>query len=275
VNRVDPETRDIAAAINAAQDLFEAHEIAERRELVIAHPTDVKLTTFDLSEDDDRPKRAKGTVHVRTPDSFVVAVRRLADTAAVYDPLLYGDIEGRQLTAVLDDHGAGGAGWRQHRVLFRPERSEEWLSWKTNEGYHTQEQFAEAIEAGERNITNPDPIVLLEMAENFHANISARVKQAKRLRDGRTQLIYEEDINATGGEGGTVDFPNEFTIAVAPFRGFDEVEIRCRIRFRIQGGSFSIGYFLDHPDVVEREAFQSAAERAVDELGLPVLDGVA
>lgn len=224
------------------------------------------------------PRRAKGTVHVHDADSFARAVRQ---RAMVDEVAVYADEDRKQLVAVLNDDLVGTDGvqvpdWRDYRVELQLRPRPEWTHWRKIDGeYVDQETFAEHIEHGLPELVQPAAAEALEIAQTFQANVSARFKQGSRLRDGAQQFTYDEEIDATAGQGGLLTIPQELVIRVAPYFGADAVDVRARFRFRLRSGQLTLGYLLDRPDEVERTAFNHVASTVVESLGLVVLAGVA
>lgn len=248
---------DVAAALWAAGDRAQiiAHE-AGPSVLVTACRDDVTVRHDDLERYFPEPARARGTVKVFTAEGFCTAYQHRTVDDARYGAVVYADPDTCRLIAVLDDDYGAHPGWREHRVQLDLKPTDEWKLWESHQGYRTQEDFAEVIEAGENEIVEPSATTMLDIAQTFHATMGAKIKRANRLSDGRTQFVYDEDIEATAGVGGETTIPATFTIRVRPFLGAEPVQVECRLRYRVErGGAFKIGYQMDRPDEVKRESF--------------------
>lgn len=250
---------DVAAALAAAQPLAQIIDHpASANVIVAATPSSggsVTTTYHDLERYQPEPDRQRGTVRAFTADGFVAAFDRRINNDA--DPAtVYADLDRCRLTAVLNDDVHAVAGWRDHRIAYEPQLTPEWQHWTAHQGLGTQAEFAAALEEGETELVDPAPTVMLEIAQTFHASTSAKFKQHGRLRDGRTQLVYEEDIDAKAGDGeGLVTIPDTFTIRVRPFYGAEPVDVTCRLRYRVERGDLRIGYTIHRPDEVVRTSF--------------------
>lgn len=266
-------TSDVAAALAEARPNISTVDVAAPASVVaVARRVDVAVDIIDLERHQDQPARHKGDIKALSADGFIDAVRRLdpdLDTAVAY-----ADIDACRIVAILNDDDHLAPGWRDMRVTFEPTATPEWNHWIDGQGLAEQDRFARIIEEGELEIRNPSATVMLELAQTFHASSSAKFKQAGRLRDGRTQLVYEEEIEATAGEG-LVAIPDLFTIEVRPFYGAESRTIECRLRYRLDRGDLKIGYTIHRPDEIRREAFHEDVMGRVDASGMSVLDAIA
>lgn len=128
-----------------------------------------------------------------------------------------------------------------------------------------QEGFAEHIEGGLEEIVTPDAADMLEIAQSFHAVSAATFRSQKRLASGEQQFQYDEELTATAGKTGNLTVPTTILLAVAPFIGEERYKLTARLRFRLSGGKLTLGYILDRPDAVVRDALEGVAERLAAE----------
>lgn len=245
---------EIGAALDAAQPGAQVvpHRGPDRLLLVATRPGHTTVE-HDLERYLPAPARQRGTVRALTADGFVDAfqTRTEVDSPAA----VYADVDTLELVAVLNDDQGAGTGWRDHRITYNERWAPEWRHWLGRQGLGSQERFAETIDDGETEIREPSATQMLEIAETFHASTSAKFKQAGRQRDGRVQLAYEEEIEASAGDGGLVAIPETFTIEVRPFYGAQPRMVTCRLRFRLTKGELAIGYKIHRPDEIVRDAF--------------------
>ncbi len=268
---------DVAAALDAARPLVQTVDhTADPHVIVTATPSghgSVTTIEHDLERYLPGPQRQRGTVQAYTAAGFVAAFQQR--TIEGSPATIYADLDTCRLTAVLNDDIDDTAGWRDHRITYRPQPTPEWAHWTSHQGLVSQAEFAAALEEGETELIDPAPTVMLEIAQTFHASTSAKFKQHGRLRDGRTQLVYEEDIDAKAGDGeGLVTIPDTFTIRVRPFYGAEDVDVPCRLRYRVERGDLRIGYTIHRPDEVVRTSFiEDVVGHVAGELsGWPVID---
>lgn len=247
---------EAAAALAAAPKQIDR---VDESHLITAVPPGWSVDARDLERYAEYPNRPRGDVIVRTSGAFVDAVRRRAPGAVT----VYGDEASLSLVAVLNDDGAADgvayAGWRDYRVVLGVTRTEAWEHWLgRNDALMTQEAFADHIQTGLAEIDDPAPADMLDLAQTLTATINARAKSARRLSDGATQIVWEEEIDAKGGVAGTFAIPTEFRLVVAPFYGAEAVPVRAFFRYRLGRGDapLMLGYKLDRAADVERRAFR-------------------
>lgn len=263
-------TTDTQAIIDAAQAAVDPHQTAD----AIVHflvPDGWTRSTHDLETRQPTPNRARGTVELYDLTAFTHRTKALGDQETWN---VYADPDTQTLVAVINDDGAE-PGWRDHRVTYQLRKTAPWAYWTKHEGLHDQQTFAEIIEDGLDDIAAPEPARMLEIARTFTASIGTRFRTAARLRDGATQFVYEETIDAKGGESGEVVIPEEFRLVVAPFVGSETREVTARLRFRINSGQLAIGYALPLADRLNAQAFDEVTAAAADALGATVLIGRA
>lgn len=261
---------DVAAALDAAQPGAEILHYLHDDAFLVSRRGDTAVDVHDLEHLTAQPRQARGTVTAITAAGFSLAVAaRSEDTTTIYS-----DPDACTLVAVINDDHAGTPGWRDHRVTLDLRTTPEWDLWTSRQGLGPQARFAETIEDGQAEIVHPRAVELLDLAQTFHASSTAKFRQAGRLADGRTQFVYEEDINAKAGDAGELSIPQTFTVALRPFYGADRYKVTARLRYRLQAGELSIGYVLHRPGDVRRAAFADVVESvtgAVD--GVLVVDG--
>lgn len=162
------------------------------------------------------------------------------------------------IVAVVDDHWEGGAGWAEHRAVMPLARTPEWKHWMKLDGQLvSQQQFAEHVEEGLTEIVEPPAADMLEVAQSFQAHTQAAFRSGTRLQSGETKLLYDEETTASAGKTGELSVPSAFQLALSPFEGEDPFRVTARLRYRVTSGTLRIGYKLDRPHVVIREAVQA------------------
>lgn len=263
---------DVAAALAAARPLHETVPAGLDAAELLVHPDDVDTSLHDVEQYQPYPTRQRGNRVALTADGFLNMVERF--TTEDSPCTVYADIDRCELLAILNDDKHLDTGWRDHRVTYTPQATPEWKLWVGGQGLGNQERFAAVIEEGETDIVTPSATTMLEIAETFHASTTAKFKQAGRSRDGRTQLVYEEEIEATAGEG-MVEIPTSFTVRVRPFYGAQPVDVECKLRYRVIRGDLTIGYTINRPDEIRRQSFQTdVLDHIGAELEFPVVDGL-
>lgn len=243
---------DLAIAATAAETLDP--EVPQ----AIVVPRGAKLELPDLSWWRDRPHRKTG---VYRPATVLAFIDYVANQHVDGDTTVWVHPTSGQITAVIDDSGAE-PGYRQHRVELLLAPTPEWSYWAAQDGKMLpQLAFAEHIEGGLQQIEQPDAADVLELAQSFHATTAVTFRSSTRLATGEQQLQYDEETAATAGRTGQLNVPTAIVLVLAPFIGEQEVQIAARFRFRVNSGHLQLGYKLDQPEKVVRDAIETIAER--------------
>lgn len=243
------------------------------------------VVKIDLTGDEYRefPRRKAGTVTVRNVASFAAYYAKHADEESE----VFADLDAGTVTAVLDAHrgnddlAAGeGARWQQHRLILALVPTLPWQEWTAKDRkFMSQELFAEFIEEHARDV-DPEGAVksadLLETAQNFKATLKGSVTSGKRVSSGQTQFSYIEEITATGQNAArkTIEMPEEFDLLIAPYEDIDPAVMAVRLRYRIQQDkSLVLGYFMNNPARVAREAVAEVVDKLAAECSVTVMHG--
>lgn len=244
----------------------------------VEHSTrDPKLPPVEVE-----PPRACGTQQVYTPTSYIDAVKRYE----TIDQITYIDQPNSRLVTVLNPHQGNPPGemtdddivptpgYRDHRVSLTLQHTPEFIAWRDGQGLSKQEAFARRIQDGELEITDPNPALMLEIAETFHATSESRFKSGKRLQDGRRQFVFEEDTKASAGENGQVEIPERFKIALPVYTGGELYALECRLAWEYRP-EFRIGYTFIRPEVVLDHAFMAIVGQVTEHIEGLVLEAPA
>lgn len=259
---------DLRAVIDTAIRSAEPHELDEAGQLVgVVVPDGGRLELVDvtarLAGHQPEPARASGTYKTATVQSFIDITRRHESTTLT---VWVHPTSGR-VVAVLNDHGPSqDPEWGDHRAELQLLHTEEWQRWAKHDGkLLDQESFAEHIQDGLTEIASPPGAELLEIAQTMQGTTSAAWKAGVRLADGQVQIGYTEQADATAGRDGQLAIPTEFQLVLAPFVGEDVVAMDAHLRWRVRGGNLHIGYKLDNPQRVLRDALEKVAARLGEE----------
>lgn len=235
---------------------------------------------FTLEPSFSQPERSSGLVCVHNAASFAAAVGQ-RQVGPLF-PVVYADEGTLDLVAVLNDDHGEVPGWRDYRVRLTLRRTPEWEAWRNldkatcNGAFLNQEAFAEFVEDHLGEIVAPSAADMLEMAQTFHATTSSKFRQGARLRDGRRQFVFEEDVDAKAGETGSLEIPGTVRIKVRLFVGGTPVETTARLRWRLREAKLTFGFKLDAPDELERTCWRQEIVAGVEEaLSLAAIAGVA
>lgn len=263
------------AIIDVARESTEPHPVEAGKLYVVADGNSYSLV--DLTGDDYRefPRHKEATVTVRDVASFAHYYRKHADDWSE----VYADLDRATITAVLDAHmaEADGARWQQHQVTLALRKTDPWEAWTAHSGkLMSQQVFAEFIEEHATDVAIGEGISaadLIELAQKFQAATKVEFSSGHRLQSGETQLVYSETIEAKAGHRGTVEVPSQFTLALKPFDDAEGRLVLARFRYRINGGQLGLGYRLDQPDRVFREAVAEVVVKTEEELTIDIMRG--
>lgn len=239
---------------------------------------------IDLTGDEylEQPRRKAGRVTVEDVDSFAAYYLRHADDSSE----VFADLDAATVTAVLDGHHAadsdqmewGGGGWQQHRLTLALRKTDPWKDWTGNDGRMMgQAEFAEFLESHATDVAIDSGSItaadLLEVAQKFQAHTKVTFSSGKRISSGETQLTYAEEIDAKAGDRGTIEVPNQFTLAIRPFDDADGELLIARFRYRVNGGNLTLGYKLDNPARLFREAVAQVVAKAAEATSATIMRG--
>lgn len=245
------------------------------------------LRVVNLQGDEylDWPARKRGTVTVRNVASFRQYYEKHHDDASE----VFADLDAGTVTAVLDAHGTytqGGGGedgarWQTHRLILALQLTQPWKDWTAQDRkFMGQEAFAEFLEEHASDVDGSGKVKtmdLYEAAQHFKATLKVNVKSAKRLQDGQTQFEYTEEIQSAGRPGagnGTIEMPNEFDLAIRPYEDAVARPVAVKLRYRIgDGGRLALGYFMNEPARVAREAVAEVVAKLAEECSVTVMHG--
>lgn len=235
---------------------------------VVTPPGYVVRPLHDLiyNEYAERPYRTKQNVVVLDPLSFTRYWTNFCDA----NSRIFGDRDGRKFLAVLDYHEVDEKSmprWGSHTLTLELRHTEEWKIWTgSNDKPMAQAAMALFIEDNAPDVVIPSVATMMEVARTLEANETSSFDSAIRLDNGDMQLMYRKETTATAG-GGKMQVPQEFTILIPIFEGMGKVEIKARLRYRINSNKLSMWYSLWRHAAAERAAFDAVMERISSECG--------
>jgi uncharacterized protein YfdQ (DUF2303 family) len=155
-----------------------------------------------------------------------------------------------------------------HMACLNLIRSPEWITWANNsEKAMGQQEFAEFVEDNARDILQPSPMEMLEIATGLQATVGATFRSAINQANGTVQLNWDEQVEGTvKGTGKAI--PAQFQIGVRPFMGTERYPVDCRLRYRVAGGSLKLHYKALHLDPITEAALDGIVAKVRDETGI-------
>lgn len=228
-------------------------------------PDGGKVEWHDGRRNAATPPRKQGAAHLHDAASFGTYV----NAHTVDGTVIYGNAPDGRIVAVVNDHipYQDTAGWGDHTATWKLRHSPAWTAWTRHAGqWLNQRQFAEHLEDNAADVIEPSAAEMLEVAQTLQANKSVAFRTHTRLRDGQTQLQYEETVESRAGERGQLEVPTMFTIGVPVYDGLDAYKLTARFRFRVNDGNLSVMYRLDRTADVLSAAFDQAWAAALAEV---------
>lgn len=223
----------------------------------------------------DNPLRKRGTVALRSIESLLLYCEDQA-THGKSKGYIYADPDALSITAVFNDHRSDAAGWRDHRVEFKAEKTPEFARWMSRNGSSNameQTAFAEFVEDNLADITEPAAQKLLEVATTIQAKTAINFNSARRLDNGQIQLGYTETIEARAGAEGALEIPREFQLGLRIFKNGEGYALRARLKYRLHSGTVKFWYELDRPERAVEDAFAGYVATVSEKSGYTVLIG--
>lgn len=276
---------------NAARIIAELAASASGADMLTPGSVYAYMTTggpqlVDLTTDQwlELPKRKAGIVTTDDVPSFARYYGKHADEHSE----IFADRRAAVIVAVLDAHrgcdGDGddleagdGARWQQHRVTLNLKTTPEWDAWACGDRrMQAQTAFAEFIEDHIEDINPEGPCTgadLLEMAQQFQAHTKVQFSSGSRLASGETQFTYAETIEAKAGQRGNITIPGAFELAIRVFDDLDPYRVKARFRYRITDGALLLGYHLNDPERVVRDAIGQVIAKTEEATGAAVMLG--
>lgn len=241
---------------------------------IVTVPPGGSVQTIDLAEKVARhqttPTRKTGQFSVHDAASFVAYLSK----HGVSDTEVWADIPSARIVGVVNAHGNDQPGWADHRVTYAAQHTDAWKAWIANDGkLMGQVAFAEHIEDRSIDIVRPVAADMLELAQTFQATVGVSFESSKLLSSGERQVEYRETVDAKAGKAGRLEIPKDFDIALIPFEGADAYKVRAHFRFRITDGELKVGYRLERPADVLREAFLGVVDSIASQVEAPVFRG--
>lgn len=247
----------------------------------IATPPGWNLKEFDDEKLLATPRRKQARVMLDDKESFIDYIKRhgsLADST-IWCKANYK--EGKvSFIAILNDHGENEAqaAWRDHQAKFRPEFSEEYSRWiSQNKQPMSQTDFAKFLEDNLKDIVSQDDVTLptgaqmLNMALSFEANQENRFKSAIRLQNGGIQMTFVQDDDQQ--TIANMQMFERFAIGIPVFWNGDAYRIDARLRYRQRDGKLTFYYELIRSDKTLEAAAKTLIQELRDKTGNPFFFG--
>lgn len=246
---------DLATAATVIRDLASQQvqapiDVAPNVKLVF-RPEGIQIEEVDLEQYQTAPNSIREQMSFHDPESFIGYVNEFKLDGKA---LLLFDDEAATFTCVFGFSEPGKPTWGKHVARMTLRHSDEWKVWDGhNKKASGQLAFGRFIEENSLDIVQPDGATLLELVMAFEATKTAAFKSSQRLKDGRVQFQYTEDIQT-----GAVEIPESITLGIPVYLGQPKRQIKLRFRYRIEESKLQIWY-----EIAQRERLLRAAAEDV------------
>lgn len=233
--------------------------------LGIVVPAGSSIQPVDPERYQPAPRRASGTYK---PATVLAFLSYFSEHASDSGSTVWVHPTAGLIVGILNDHDPDdGPDWRDHKVVTQLETTPQWTHWLRLDGKMVDQiTFAEHIEAALEDIVDPAAADVLELAQTFHARSNVSFRSSNRLASGETKIAYDETTIASAGATGELTIPPHLELSLSPFVGEAPYRVKARFRFRVNGGQLTLGYKLDRPDIIVRDALDTVARTLAEKL---------
>jgi uncharacterized protein YfdQ (DUF2303 family) len=207
------------------------------------------------------PDRIKHKAVLNSSEAFAAYVNRFK-TAETSVYLSLGGHGNAHFMAVLDHHGVGAPSWGEHKALFVPKFSLEWLAWKAlhKDGPFNQAALVAFVEDHYSDLHEPSPAAMLTAVQKFEAVEKHTYHSAVNLDNGNVSITYQKD-----GATRKVEFPHTLRLWIPVLENEANRFLDGRLRYRTAEGSIAFTFQLkEDPERTERDALRAIAGNIKD-----------
>lgn len=200
------------------------------------------------------PEHISQHVTVQTTDSLVEYCQRYKTGETV----LFADIATNTIVCQVDYHEPHGsnAAYVAHRATLTLAHSIEWKEWNKISGeLMGQLEFARFIEENAADVRAPSGADLLESIRDLQAHRKVNFEKAVRTSSDNETFMYSEETQAKTRQGG-IEIPTKFQLGIPVYFGEGDSEMFAFLRWRLEGGSLTLGIQLHRPEHVRQAVFK-------------------
>lgn len=210
----------------------------------------------DLEKLFPQPRRARGTVRLNDPESFIRFILLMGANQDRTQLYCWQNPKPGFL-AVFNPTDEQGPGWGDHRASYECPHSPEWLAWKGADGKQfKQDEFAKFIEDNALDCVTPAAADMIEIARSLEAKKKVNFASAIRLANGQQEFTYEETVQGTAAKG-RLQVPETFEVGIPVFDGGPRYAVTARLRYRISDqGALTLWYDLLRPHKIVEDALK-------------------
>lgn len=211
-------------------------------------------------------------VQVQAVDSLIEYANRFKTP----DSLLFADIMGNSISALIDYHKAdGNAANVAHSVTMALPYSEEWKLWTGIDGKLVgQLEFARFLEENHPDIAEPNAAELIEVARDLHA--ARNIKFTKVVRtdsDNENFTASDETTLCSNRTGGSVELPRQFTLRIPVYFGESAIDMTAFLRWKVGDDGMTLGIKMWRPEHVRQAEFKRIVVDVAEKTSLTAVFG--
>jgi uncharacterized protein YfdQ (DUF2303 family) len=172
---------------------------------------------------------------------------------ATPDTTIFANEDAGRIVAVLDYHAPDAPSWATHKGTLVLQPAPEWEAWLPKNGtLLPQQNFAEWLEDHAADIVDPSAGRLTDVVTNLTLNREVSFTGKFSLDSGTCRFGYSETDKP--GEG-SIAVPTRFTLRLRRYLGQDPIDVRARLRHRLERGKIGFIFLIDRLDQVEEQQF--------------------
>lgn len=178
--------------------------------------------------------------------------------------------------AVLDFHEQAddGPSWMEHRAVYTPALSQEWLLWTGNDKKQmSQREFSQFLEDNLDHIDRNTTTDLVEMVRHFEANSSVEFRSSELAENGNYSLSFVQTTQTKAGQKGAVELPRGFTLIIPAYEGGSPLPLQARLRFSINEGKLRLWYELHRAKQVLQQHTEDTVQFIATQTEIPPFYG--
>lgn len=214
------------------------------------------------------PQTARTLARIETEASLTDYVKKFSTE----DSVLFADMAGDIIQAVIDYHSKDEAALLAHRATLTLPHSEEWSVWARNDSMYVKHlDFARFLEDNGRDIISPSYADLLESIRDLQAARKMSFNSAVRTGTDNVNVMFsdETDANSRG-----VEIPAKFTISIPVYLNDPPSSIDILLRWKLEEGKgMTLSYKRHRALQVKQASFRAIMDRIKNDTGRPVLYG--
>jgi len=140
---------------------------------------------------------------------------------------------------IFDYHKKDSPKWGRHRAQYQIRPSSRWGIWlRAHNVWMNQGNFAEFLDTGLNEITNPTQSEILELVKDFRATVSQEVDS--REGDGGTSFTYSKVTKGGSSKNSEIKMPDSLIVRLQPFDNLEVINSQLEENKKIPAYEFKV-----------------------------------